>query len=54
MSYSQVQRRPQMSHALRNYQFPSQTTEPEKKSTYLDKNGNQNTLPGDINDNFYY
>ena len=27
----------------------------KKKKTYLDKNGNQNTLPGDINDhNFYY
>ena len=54
MSYSQVQRRPQMCHVLRDYRFPSQTTEQKKKNTYLDKNGNQNTLPGDINDNYYY
>ena len=61
MSYSQVQRRPQTCHALRDYRFPSQTAEQKKnqqkkkqKNTYLDKNGNQNTLPGDINDNFYY
>ena len=60
VSYSQVQRRPQTCHALRDYRFPSQTTErkkkkKKKKKTYLDKNGNQNTLPGDINDhNFYY
>ena len=59
VSYSQVQRRPQTCHALRDYRFPSQTTERKKtkknKKTYLDKNGNQNTLPGDINDhNFYY
>ena len=57
MSYSQVQRRPQTCHVLRDYRFPSQTTEQKKKkkkNTYLDKNGNQNTLPGDINDNYYY
>ena len=45
-----------MCHVLRDYRFPSQTTEQKKKkkNTYLDKNGNRNTLPGDINDNYYY
>ena len=31
MSYSQVQRRPQTCHVLRDYRFPSQTTEQKRK-----------------------
>ena len=43
-----------LSISFTNRRAKKKSTKKKQKNTYLDKNGNQNTLPGDINDNFYY